>query len=81
MDKQYQASVDAISLYQSETIVRMDYLRKTITAIGDRQLVAQRAIGLPAPDYPANYPICMDWHTHLPGLHSIDMAQVGDAAL
>ena len=62
-------------------MVRMDYLRETITAIGDRQLVAQRATNLPAPDYPADYPICMDWHMHLSGPHSIDVAQVGDAAL
>ena len=79
--KQYQTGVDAVSLYQSETMVRMDYLRETITAIGDRQLVAQRATSLPVPDYPADYPICMDWHTHLPGPHSIDVVQVGDAAL
>ena len=80
-DKQYQTGVDAVSLYQSETMVRMDYLKETITAIGDRQLVAQRATSLPVPDYPADYPICMDWHTHLPGPHSIDVVQVGDAAL
>ena len=80
-DKQYQSGVDAISLYQSETMVRMDYLKETTTAIGDRQLVAQRATDLPAADYPADYPICLDWHTHVPGQHSIDVAEVGDAAL
>ena len=80
-DKQYQAGVDAISLYQSETMIRMDYLKETIMTVGDRKIVAERAANLPTPNYPANYPICMDWHTQVPGLHSIDMDRVGDAAL
>ena len=59
-DKQYQTGVNAVSLYQSETMVRMDYLQETVTSIGDRQLVIQRATDLPAADYPAGYPMCMD---------------------
>ena len=79
--KQYQAGVDAISLYQSETLVRMDYLKETLTAIGDQKLVAQRAKSMPEPDFPSDYTICMDWHTNVPGQHSIDVSQVGDGAL
>ena len=66
--------MNAVSLYQSETMVRMDYLQETVTSIGDRQLVIQRATDLPAADYPAGYPMCMDWQTYLPGPHSINVA-------
>ncbi|MCS5611844.1 MAG: hypothetical protein NZ961_15600, partial [Candidatus Poribacteria bacterium] len=72
---------DAISLYQSETLVRMDYLKEILTVIGDQKLVAQRAKTMPEPDFPSDYPICMDWHTNVPGQHSIDVSQVGDGAL
>ena len=56
--KQYQVGVDAISLYQSETLARMNYLQETLTTVGDQQLVSQRAKTMPVPNFPADYPIC-----------------------
>ena len=68
-----------MSLYQSETLVRMDYLEETLKEIGDRELVARRAEELPQEDIPTDYPIGMDWHTHL--RHSLSVKLAGDAAL
>jgi len=78
-NRQYEAGADAMSLYQSETLVRMDYLKETLKEIGDRGLVALRAEELPEPDIPADYPIGMDWHTRL--RHSLSVKIAGDDAL
>jgi len=78
-DRQYKAGADAMSLYQSETLVRMDYLVETLKEIGDKELVARRAKELPQEDIPADYPIGMDWHTNL--RHSLSVKLAGDAAL
>ena len=79
--RHYRAGADAISLYQSETLVRMDYLEEILAAIGDRELVAQRAAELPCPDLQPDDPIGMDWHAHMRGRHSLRVEEAGDAAL
>lgn len=38
----------------------MNYLQETLTTVGDQQLVSQRAKTVPVPNFPADYPICMD---------------------
>jgi len=76
---QYAAGVDGMSLYQSETLVRMDYLRSFVREVGHRDLVARRARELPRPEFPPHYPIGMDWHAGL--VHSVDARRAGDAAL
>lgn len=63
--RQYQAGVDAMSLYQTETLARMDYLHETMLSIGDRELVTQRANELPDPDQKLDPRIGLDWHTRL----------------
>ena len=76
--RQYAAGADAMSLYQSETLVRMPYLTDMLREIGDRQSVLRRARELPAPDFPEGYPIAMDWHTVAKGAERLGM---GDNAL
>ena len=61
--RQYAAGADAMSLYQSEILARMPYLKDMLREIGDREIVAQRARELPDPGFPDDYPIGMDWHT------------------
>ena len=61
--RQYAAGVDAMSIYQSETLVRMPYLQVMLREIGDGDVVEQKAKELPDPGFPADYPIGMDWHT------------------
>jgi len=80
-NRQYKAESDAMSLYQSETLVRMDYLKETLQEIGDRELVARRAEELPEPDIPADYPIGLDWHSRLNNGHSLSVKIAGDGAL
>ena len=83
--RQYKANADAMSLYQSETLARMDYLKETLKEIGDRELVARRVEELPDPDIPADYPIGVDWHSivkgGLKGGHSLSTKIAGDGAL
>jgi len=66
-DRQYGAGVDAMSLYQSEALVRMPYLEEPIGAIGDPETVAKRAAETDAPDSLSRYgtaasSIGLDWH-------------------
>jgi hypothetical protein len=80
-NRQYKAGVDAMSLYQSETLVRMAYLKETLQEIGDKELVARRAEELPEPDIPTDYPIGLDWHSRLNNGHSLSAKIAGDEAL
>jgi hypothetical protein len=61
-EHQYRAGVDGMSLYQSETLVRMDYLRTLLREMGDPAIVRRRARTMPFPDFPEGYPIGLDWH-------------------
>jgi hypothetical protein len=61
-EHQYRAGVDAMSIYQSETLVRMDYLSGLLREIGDPAIVRRRARTMPVPDFPEGYPIGLDWH-------------------
>jgi hypothetical protein len=79
--RQYRANADAMSLYQSETLARMGYLKETLKEIGIRELVAHRTEELPEPDIPADYPIGLDWHSRVKGGHSLSTEIAGDGAL
>ena len=79
-DRQYKAGADAMSLYQTEMLARMPYLKDTLKEIGDKARVARRARELPDPDMPADYPIGMDWHTRLTNGESLRTG-AGDYAL
>lgn len=70
-----------MSLYQSETLVRMEYLKETLKELGDRKLVARRAEELPNPDIPEDYPIGFDWHTRLGDGESLSAEIAGELAL
>lgn len=76
--EQYEAGVDAMSLYQSETLVRMDYLSEFLKDLGERSIVAEKARGLPRPKLPEDYMIGMDWHTRQ--RHSVSVEKAGDDA-
>jgi len=78
-NRQCSAGVDAMSLYQSESLVRMDYLQDLIREIGDPKLVARRAEELPDPGFAEDYFIGVDWHSNL--IHSVDVNVAGDQAL
>ena len=54
-----------MSLYQTETLARMDYLHETLQAIGSRNLVITRAAELSDPDRKLDPRIALDWHTRL----------------
>ena len=77
--RQYAAGVDGMSLYQSETLVRMDYLAKLLGEVGLPSVVVERAATLPKPTRPRPE-IGMDWHAHMEGRHSLRSA-ARDAAL
>jgi hypothetical protein len=80
-ERQLKAGADAMSLYQSETLVRMDYLTETLQEIGDPHQVKRRASDLPQPSIPPDYPIGLDWHSKLNGVHSLRVRTSRDAAL
>lgn len=80
-DRQYRAGADAMSLYQSESLVRMEYLDQLLQEIGDRGLVARRSVELPNPRLSDDDPIGMDWHCHMRGQYGLRLADAGDAAL
>lgn len=64
---QHEAGVDAMSIYQSESLVRMDYLREHLAVAGDAAAVRVRAkIPDPAPAPPG---LGQDWHTSRKGKH------------
>ena len=69
-----------MTLYQSETLVRMDYLKETLCEIGNRRRVAQKAADLPDPNFPPEHPIGLDWHSRLTGGHGLGLG-AGDGAL
>ena len=77
----YKANADAMSLYQSETLARMGYLKETLKEIGDQELVTHRIEELPEPDIPADYPIGLDWHSRVKGGHSLSTEIARDGAL
>ncbi len=72
--RQYRAGADAISVYQSETLIRMDYLKDLLKCLGDRKLVVRRAEELPEPKPPASPLIGLDWHTRLKNGESLRSA-------
>ena len=77
--RQYAAGVDGMSLYQSETLVRMGYLKELLAELGRPKIVAGRAAEGLKPIEPRPE-IGMDWHARLEGVHSLRTG-VGDAAL
>ena len=77
--RQYAAGVDGMSLYQSETLVRMEYLAQLLSDVGVPAVVAEQANALPRPTRPRPE-IGMDWHAHMEGRHSL-RTEVGNAAL
>lgn len=63
-DRQYRAGVDAMSLYQSESLTRRDYLQPLIRHLGDKDWIADKAVAVetPTPDHPHFY-VGKDWHS------------------
>ena len=80
-NRQYEAGVEAMSLYQSETLVRMDYLSDLLRVVGRPRVVADRASSLPRPELPDDYPIGKDWHSQPAGREGLRTARAGDSAL
>jgi hypothetical protein len=68
-----------MSLYQSETLVRMDYLAELMREVGSPSVVAERATTLPTPISPRPE-IGMDWHANMEGKYGL-RSSAGDDAL
>ena len=80
-DLEYAAGVDAISLYQSESLARMDYLASMLPELARPSICARRTAELPRPEFPANYPIACDWHSLPEGQEALDVEIAGNQAL
>jgi hypothetical protein len=79
---QYNAGVDAMTVYQSETLFHLPYLQPMLNQIGNKTRVKTLSLELGNPDFPPNYPVGMDWHTRLPQLrHGLSVEEFGDDAL
>jgi len=73
------AGVDGLSLYQSETMLRMAYLRDLWPVLGGPARAIPAASATPGPGVePA---IGMDWHAHLEGRYGLRVREVGAGAL
>ncbi|MBM4092564.1 MAG: hypothetical protein FJ276_24575 [Planctomycetes bacterium] len=62
---QYAAGVDAMSVYQTDTLARIDYLREHLPLIGDPAAVKARAVT--AKDEQVSPWLGYDWHTSREG--------------
>jgi len=78
---QYEAGVDSMSLYQSESLCRKAYLSDMVQHLADREWIAQAAAGVeePAPD-DERYYIGRDWHSR-PGVEGLSTQACGNDAL
>ncbi|MFW5915714.1 MAG: hypothetical protein ACOCTQ_04495, partial [Planctomycetota bacterium] len=63
-DAQYRAGVDAMSVYQSDTLVRMKYLTRLLKDLRQPRAIRRRLAKMNPPDVPPEYPIGLDWHAH-----------------
>jgi hypothetical protein len=91
--RQYRGGADAMSLYQSETLARLDYLSDLIPHLGDKAAVLDKAESLDDPDAEQLFrnnssrrSIGLDWHSSwcLPKLkagESLSTYIAGDSAL
>ncbi|MBD3386491.1 hypothetical protein GF407_16410 [candidate division KSB1 bacterium] len=81
-NQQYNTGVDAMTIYQSETLFHLPYLQPLLHQIDNKSRVKALCRELDKPDFPPNYPIGMDWHTKLPQLrHGLSVEEFGDNAL
>lgn len=80
-NRQYEAGADAMSLYQSETLARMNYLIETLKEIGDKKIVAYQVEEIPELEEDEDSSIGLDWHSKLKGGHSLSAQIAGDGAL
>jgi hypothetical protein len=71
--RQYQAGADAMSLYQTESTAREEFLKPTFKEIGFPKIVAGRVQELPDPDLPPGYGIGYDYHSWI--RHSLTVEQ------
>jgi len=76
---QLEAGVDGLSLYQSESLLRMEYLRGLWPVLGGPAEEIPDAPGSVSPGVePA---IGMDWHADMGGRHGLRVSEVGAGAL
>lgn len=68
--RQYEAGADALSIYQSETLVRLQYFQPFLRLSGDKQKVIANARNMPDPDprelfcnNSSPWSIGLDWHS------------------
>jgi len=79
--RQYEAAVDAMSLYQSEMLARMPYLQPMIREIGDKEAVKRRITQLAEYTGANRHCIGADWHSHPGGIEGLSVKQCGNNAL
>jgi hypothetical protein len=78
--RQLDAGVEGLSLYQSETMLRMHYLRELWGSLPSPVEIRRRA-ACPAPEPEIAAAIGMDWHAHLRGRYGLRAADAGEGAL
>jgi hypothetical protein len=64
--RQHDAGVDAMTLYQSDSLIHMSYLDELFRVAADPAALRARTAELPDPDLPENYLIGTDWHSRIP---------------
>ena len=91
--RQYRAGADALSIYQSETLARLEYLKTFLSESGNKQTVIEKAKTLPDPDpktlfrnNSSAWSIGLDWHSAwchpvLRRAESLSTLIAGDSAL
>lgn len=78
--RQYAAGVDAMSVYETDSLARMDYLREHLPLIGDSAAVKARAVT--AEDEQVSPWLGYDWHTSREGRFAgYELASAGAQAL
>ncbi|MFP4026185.1 MAG: hypothetical protein ACLFWL_00150 [Candidatus Brocadiia bacterium] len=69
--QQYDAGVDSISIYQTETLARMGYLQDLMLEAGTPETVIGRADELPGKSRSDTSPVGVDWHSFPNGLYGV----------
>jgi|OpeIllAssembly_1097287.scaffolds.fasta_scaffold71173_2 hypothetical protein len=78
--RQYAAGMDAMSVYQTDSLARMDYLREHLPLIGDPAAVKTRAVT--AQDEQVSPWLGYDWHTSREGRFAgYELASAGAQAM
>ena len=66
VDRQYKAGVDALSLYQTDDLLRLEYPKEMISEIGNKEIVTKRVNELKGVELNALQEVVgLDWHSYV----------------